>query len=295
MLRRCLFLRTGYDLLSASITDTIMKARLRSLKLHWTPDRQRRRPLYWAIRSQVRLGEFEDALLGIEQLSGLGRARDAYFLRGFLERHRGRHGGAARFYERAVADGYGGLAIHRDLAECYLHLDQLDKALEHVEIARSKQADNRFVVDLQVKILCRERKEGEARELLPLLDEVDDQSFAVHRRSRVAYEFSRYDEAYSSAKRAAQSAERPAFEVLANLALCEVMTNRLDDAEVTLARLRQLYRNLRKDVQTAIRVNLLLAHRDYETALETCASFENRERPQHLWLERQALAGILDH
>ncbi|MCZ7374044.1 toll/interleukin-1 receptor domain-containing protein [Micromonospora sp. WMMC250] len=252
-------------------------------------------PLYWAIRSQVRLGDFDGALSGLEGLVKLGRGRDANFLRGFLERHRGRHKEATRFYERALTDGYGGLAIHRDLAECYLHLERLDKALYHVEIARSLQAENRFIIDLQIKILCREKKEVEARDLLAQLEAVDDQSFAAHRRSRVAYEFGNYDEAYQAARRAATSAERPAFEVLANLALCEVITNRLEDAQQTLDQLRQLYRAQRKDVQTGIRVQLLIAQRDYESALVACSSFEDSERPQHLWLQFQAIEGILKH
>jgi hypothetical protein len=162
-------------------------------------------------------------------------------------------------------------------------------------LARAKQADNKFIIDLQIKILCLEGKEKEAVDLLSLLDEVDDRSFALHRRSRVSYEFGHIDEAYIAAEQAVQAGERPAFEVLANLALCEVRTNRLTEAENSLRRLRALYRNLRKDVQTAIRVNLLIAQRDYEGAFASCKTFEGTDRPQHLWLERQAISGILEY
>ena len=104
------------------------------------------------VKSLVRLGEYEDALEGIEIMRSKGHLRDSLYLRGFLERHRGRHNDAVKYYSRAVQEGRGGLAIHRDLAECYLHLGDFRAAAEHVEIAQSRQADNPYVVSLRIKI-----------------------------------------------------------------------------------------------------------------------------------------------
>lgn len=252
-------------------------------------------PITWAAKSQIKLGEYEGALLSIDKLAMRGQGRDSYFLRGFLERSRSRHRDAIRYYERALSEGYGGLAIHRDLAECYLHMGDIERASRHIEQAQSRQPDNRYVVDLRIKILCLEGKESEARDLLQLLAEIDEPAFAAHRRSRVEFAFGNLDAALVAAEQAARESERPPFEVLANLALCQIRNGRTDDAGTTLGRLSQLYGNLKKDVQTGLKARRCIALGEFEEALVHCRQFESSDNPVHLSLEREAIMGVLDY
>jgi len=183
--------------------------------------------LSWLIKSNVRLGMNHEALDDIEELRRLGDVKEAHFLRGFLERHRSRHDLAIRHYEVARDAGRGGLALERDLADCYLQIGDLERAATHVAEAQRRQQDNPYVVTLRIKIACKQKDEETAREFLPLLNEVDRPVFYAHRRSRVELEFGNVDLALEYAQQSVAASDRPPFEALTNLALCLVRTDRL--------------------------------------------------------------------
>src|SRR5262249_58435524 len=121
-------------------------------------------------------------------------AREAEYLHGFLERGRGRHGQAIQHYELALHRGYGGLAIHRDLAECYLSIGEPAKASRHIAEAHAKDPGNRFVLEIWLKASCADQDSGEdtARQLLAqLLPQLGphEQALAMYYRSRVQFAF----------------------------------------------------------------------------------------------------------
>lgn len=251
--------------------------------------------LAWVVKAHVRLGENDAALAAIDDLRRFGEVKEAHFLRGFLERHRSRHAEAIKHYVAAVKAGRGGLALERDLAECYLHVGKLDQAAEHIAAAQQRQPDNAYVIALRIKIACKRGDERTARDLLNQLHLVDDAIFANHHHSRVELQFGDVRDAYDYAKRAISASERPPFEALTNYALCQLRTGRTDDARGTLDQIVHLYGRQRADVQTGLQARLALAEQRYEDALGYCAKFEGTEKPAHLAIERDALRGLLDH
>jgi tetratricopeptide (TPR) repeat protein len=249
----------------------------------------------WLIKCSVKLSQFEEAFAYIEKLRTLGDAKESHFLRGFLERHRGNHREAIRYYELARQFGRGGLAIERDLADCYYQAGDLDRAASLIELAQQKQSDNPYVLSLQIKIACRRGDADAARRFATMLEEVDDPTFALHYRSRVELAFGEPERAYEYAKEAAGRTGRPPAEVISNLALCEVITGRLADAERSISSLESLYPTQRADIKLGLRARLAMAHGDYGQALDYVNKLSRPDTPVHLTLRRDALQGLIDH
>jgi pentatricopeptide repeat protein len=248
--------------------------------------------LTWIIRSHVKLGNFDRALSYIEEMRTRGHPRDVHFLIGFLERNRGAYRAAIRHYELAMRAGRRGLALERDLAECYLQEGDLDRATLHIEAAQARQPDNPYVLSLRIRIACRQGHEETARRLLSLLHEVDSQIFASHRQSRVELAFGNIDRAYEYAMSAVSGASRPPAEALANLAHCQILTHRFSDGIMTIANLESLYGNRWGDVMNGLRARAAIAQEHYEEALDLCELLV-RENNVHAKLKYDALEGLL--
>ncbi|MGW4672290.1 tetratricopeptide repeat protein [Streptomyces sp. NPDC004324] len=246
-------------------------------------------------QSMIKLGDYASAEAQIVQFKRLGQFRDAFYLNGFLERHRGNHRRAVQYYEKSLSFGRGGVAVHRDMADCYLQLGNLDRAEEHIAVAQERQPDNKFLIDLRIRIACMRGDERQARELLRLLYEVDELVFWNHRASRVEYVFNNPEEAYSKAEIACNSADRPSFEILANFVRCAIRTNRTAEAAEVLDRLDQGYRLQKPDVRYGLRARLAITQGEFDEALGYISKIANQNVPVHLILKRDALRGILDN
>lgn len=260
------------------------------LVLQSTPGQEEARD--FAVRALVRLAEFREAEEEIQSIRLAGRTREADYLQGFLERHRGDHQAAILYYTRALKAGRGGLAIYRDLAECHFQLGDITEAEKYIEQAQSRQHDNPYVVNLKTQIACARGDEAEARRLVELLERLDDPIFASHRRSRVELRFGNPDLAYDSARKAASISTRPPAEVLANLALCEIITGRIGDAVASVDRLDHSYKHSTAQV-TGLRARIAMTEERYEEAVALCAKLPNPDSRIHLTLRRDALRGLL--
>jgi tetratricopeptide (TPR) repeat protein len=246
------------------------------------------------IRALVKLGEYAEAQKHIAELKKRSQIRDAFFLLGFLERHRGDHRQALVHYQKALDNGRGGMAIHRDMADCHLRLGQLDRANEHISIAEEKQPDNRYVVDLKIQIACRLGDLATARALLLRLADIDRVEMVSHRTSRVEYRFGNMDTAYEFAEQAVNKSDNVRFEVLANYVLCALRTDHIREARSALDQLDRKFSRQRRDIRTGLRARLCIAEKDYQTALDYTEKFLSPDRPVHLLIRRDALRGLLD-
>ncbi|KOX38594.1 MULTISPECIES: toll/interleukin-1 receptor domain-containing protein [unclassified Streptomyces] len=256
------------------------------------PDLHQARTLL--IQSLVKLSEYDEAQEHIAEFKRRSQVRDAFYLLGFLERHRGDHRQALGHYDKALAHGRGGMAIHRDMADCYLRLRDLDKANEHISIAQEKQPDNKFLVDLKIQIACLRRDRETARRLLFRLADIESDIYVCHRTSRVEYAFGSYESAYEFAKMAVEKSAHPPFEVLANYAWCAILTSRRAEAEATLDRLDRSYKQQKHDIRAGLRARLAIMAQDYERALDYAGTFRNPGRPVHLSIKRDALRGLVE-
>lgn len=247
----------------------------------------------WLIKAQVKLGEFAEALEALDGLRALGEEREANFLRGFAERHLGNYQRAITFYERAKGQGRGGTSILRDMADCYFHLRELDTASDYIAEAQERDPHNRFLTSLSIKIAIERGDEETARRLLPELMGSDTPMFGNHYASRVELRFGSDVKAYAFAKAAEESDERPPFEVLANLAMCEMVTQQYDFAQRTIAKLRQVQNPTKADIVRGLAARLAIARRDFEGAVSECALFNDMSSKIHIKIKRDAISGLL--
>jgi tetratricopeptide (TPR) repeat protein len=246
------------------------------------------------IKALVKLERFDDALREISELAERHRLRrDELYLRGFLERHRGRFRDAVRYYENAYEDGYRGVALTRELAQCHFQLGNLDLARKYIAEAQERQPDNPFVVDLMIQIAIAQRDEETARSLLTILEGVDRPAFVAHRRSRVEGAFGDPEKAFEAAREAVEGQDRPPFEMLAQLTQSQIRLGRLSEARETLDRLDSTYPFQKKDVRAGLRTRLLISQRKYEEALVAWGRLREQDRPVHLALRRDAIEGVL--
>ena len=250
--------------------------------------------LSWIIRSNIKLGNTVQALSDIAVMRSLGQIRDAHFLRGFLERNRGEYRTAITYYEQARQAGWRGLALERDLADCYFKIGDFVRAGEYIAAAQARQSDNPYILSLRIQIACAQYDEETARSLLPLLDQVDTASFAAHRRSIVELTFGNINAAYGDALRAVQATTRPPAEALANLAHCQTLVGRPGDAIHTLDRLEALYGKRWSDVLNGLRARAAIAERRYEDAWDL-SNLLIRDSAVHTKLKRDALKGWLEN
>lgn len=134
---------------------------------------------------------------------------------GFCHRYQHQYRDAVEAYKKAIEAGRTGVAVHRDLAQCYYEVGNIRLAKYHIEEAQKRDPDNRYIVDLQIQIAL---KQGEDRalieRLLTVLKIVDAERFFYHRRSTVHYHFHEREAAYKDAKESYSLFERPPFAVL---------------------------------------------------------------------------------
>jgi tetratricopeptide (TPR) repeat protein len=144
----------------------------------------------YLVRALIQKGEYERADEEINRIVETGHLKDAWFLRGFYHRYQNQYGRAVEAYKKAIEHGRKGVAVHRDLAQCYHEVGIISLAKFHIEEAQKKDPDNGYIVDLQIQIAL---KQGEDRALidrqLAVLKTVDDERFFYYRRSTVHYRF----------------------------------------------------------------------------------------------------------
>lgn len=248
---------------------------------------------YTLVRALIKANDIGRAGEQIETLRRAGYLREAAFLDGFLKRHGGRHREAIEAYRTALQRGYGGLAIHRELAQCYLSLGQIDDAKEHIKRAARMNRDNPYVIDLQVQIATKERDEEAAVQGLALLEALDEPEFYHHRRSKVLATFGKSEEALRAARQALEEAGRPTFAMLSQIVVCEIRLGHLQEAAEHIAKIERDFANQNHDVRVGLRVQLEIGARRFDDALTLWDEMSDRSLPVHLALRRSAIAGLL--
>lgn len=265
--------------------------RMGNIALEERPDSAEARG--FIVRSLVQLGRYQDAQTHITYLRDAGYLRDAYFLTGLMERHKGYLHKAIDAYEKAIQRGRRGLAVHRELANCYFRIGNIDNARKHIQIAERIDPGNKYLIDLMIVIAVSGRDEDVARNKLRELKEVDSEGFYEHRRSTVEYVFGSKEESYVAASNAVESTERPTFAMLSQLAKSAIATKRLDEAAKTINEIEHRFRATRHDIKTGLRCRLEISLEEYGDAITLWEQLKDKEKKIHKILKRDAIEGLL--
>ncbi len=248
----------------------------------------------YLIRALIKQERWEDANAQLRVLEHHAPRKEVLYLKGFCERNRRDYSTAIEFYTEAIDLGWGGVAIRRELALCHFLKKEYDEAAKHVQEALRRHGDNRYVVDLGVKILIRQGDEDEARKALARLEAVDEPMFYNHRLATLEIAFGHPAEALAAANEAvALCVGRPPFEILAHAAYCQIKTSELDRAAQTLGEIERHYSRGRNDIRTALRCHLLNAKGNYRSALTESERMESKNGVYYKRIRRDAIDGVL--
>jgi len=249
----------------------------------------------YLIRALIQEEAWSDAELEIAKFSSIAVSRDISYLKGFLERKRGKLSLAIAHYLEAIKLGRSGQGIQREVAYCYYLANNIIEAKRHLEPLVIKR-DNRIALDLWIQIAIREQDERTARSALAQLEALEFPWFFYHRLSTVELGFGYVSKALEAAMTAVSSMKdgRPTFGMLAQLATCQIRIGDFCSAESTLAKLEVAYRNQRIDVRIGLLCRLEIERKRFKKALEIFANIGNNSAPVYKAMRRDALLGELE-
>jgi tetratricopeptide (TPR) repeat protein len=220
----------------------------------------------YVAQALIRKEMYEEAEVHINALIEQGHLGEAFYVKGFMARRRRDCGPAIENYLRSIEYGRGGPAIHRELASCYFEEANLSKAQEHIGVARRAAPHNRFVVDLECTIAIRTGDIPAAKRALAVLEKVDSGAFYEHRMSTLEQAQGHPAEALAYAEKAVEHLARPQFEILANLANCQIEGGRFSEAGRTLAELQRRFAGTHHDAMIGLRCKLETRRSEIEIA-----------------------------
>ena len=246
------------------------------------------------IRALIQEERWQETEMEIRELQKRAPVRDVYFLKGFLERKRRSIPAAIDCFEQAQRLGRRDAAISRELALCYFLEGKMDEASRNITEALERHGDNPYLIDLSIKIAERMRDEVAVLDGLRRFEVVAKPVYYNYRLSRYKLTFGRLPEARAAAQAAVDCEHSPPFEVLAQLAICEIsLGNNLQEAAKLLTRLDKEFKNTRRDIRLGLRCRLEIARKRYGEALSQSEHIEDKSTLFYKKIRRDALAGDL--
>jgi len=215
------------------------------------------------------------------------------FLKGFLERRRGKFQLAINAYKEAERIGRIGAALNRELAFCYFMIGEQENATKYIEEALQIHGDNPHIVDLWAQIATRKKDEKNARKALDRLELINKSLFYFHRLSRVELVFGNLPEALKAARTAVNYEDNIPFEVIAQLVLCEIESGNHQEANSLLQRLEKDHGHIRKDIRLALRCRHETKQGNFSNALGLSEQINDKGTIFWKKLRRDAVSGEL--
>jgi tetratricopeptide (TPR) repeat protein len=239
----------------------------------------------------IRRERYQEAETHIDHMIHIGALKEAFYVKGFLERKRKQYHEAIAAYKRSVEYGRRGVAIHRELAQCYFKMRDLDKARAHISLAEEADPHNRFLVDLKCTIATKLGHKQEVLRCLQLLEKIDNGGFAHHRRSRFELSEGRPHEALHFASLAIEHAFRPSFEIVANRANCFIECGFDDEAASAIHALDQRFSSTYSDARLGLHCKLELRRGDIVVAESFWKRIIDKGAPVHMAIRASILKG----
>lgn len=230
-----------------------------------------------------------ESLGHIEELEKRGHIKDAFFARGFFHKRKREYKKAIDAYGKSVEYGRDDPAVHRELAVSYFEDGNLRKAEEHIGLAERRGESNSFVVDLKCTIALRLGDLAGAEKSLATLERIEPGGFYHHRRSTFEQASGNSSVALEQAELARDMIANPPFEVLANLANCQMEMEQLERAGATLAQIDQRFGLMQHDAKAGLRCKLEARRGNIALAESMWQRIRDKHLPTHLGLRKSLL------
>jgi hypothetical protein len=142
----------------------------------------------------------------------------------------------------------------------------LPSAEHQINIAQKISPHNAFIVDLQCTIALRTGNFPAAERALAILEKVDPGGFYDHRRSTFEQAKGNARVALDYARAAVEAISHPPFEVMANLANCQIEMGQFPEAGATLRDLGSRFVGTHHDATLGLRCKLEIRRGEVVTA-----------------------------
>lgn len=245
------------------------------------------------VKALIQEARWKEAEEEIQAYEGIAPLRDVHYLKGFMARKRGDWNGALDWFKLAEKAGRSGAAINREMAACHFHLNQLSEAENRLEKILPIYIDDRFVLDFAVQLATKRGNEALARERLDALRRVDEESFYHHRLSCVELKFGNLFAALFASRECMKLESNPTFEMLMQLATCQIRAKEFDEAEETIGQLDRRFKRRESDVRSQLRAAIALGRKQFGTAVTLTSACVDKKSSFWRRIRIKALEGEL--
>lgn len=145
------------------------------------PDDSTARNFY--IKALIQEEKWDAALKQLNELYAIDSPQNVHFLKGFLFRKKGDLQKAIKELKESKSLGRKGVSLDRELAHCYLIIEDFGLALSHISNAIKAQPDNGYLIDMAAKIAIRMNDFKTAEKHLKLLSVIDGAEYYYMRSS----------------------------------------------------------------------------------------------------------------
>lgn len=245
------------------------------------------------IRSLIQTEKMDSAEKHIGKIEHFSAPRDILFLKGFLHRKSGNINEAIKCYEQATDLGHKGVAIYRELAQCYLEINKPDIALDNINKALERTDDDDYLIDLLAKISIIKRDNQTAENALARLKPIAKVGFFEHR--MCSYELSKGN--IKNAIRLAQDAiricKRATFEMYVQLVQCYIEDGEKLKALNIINIIDSKFPTTKHDIRKLLRCKVLCLDYKHDTALELYEEIKNKTTRYAMRVHLEILSGLI--
>ncbi len=250
-------------------------------------------------KSYIRREKWNEAEKEIEDLREHAPLRNVYYIRGFLNRRRGKISDAIESYLEAKKNGRNDESVNRELGLCYFLTQDYKSANLYnqkvLESQRNNKKVNFYSLDLQIQISMALDEMELAENLISQLQDINASAY-YYRKSRFEFLVGDKNEAERFAEEAVKNSDdNPRFQVLVQLALCKITNKRITDAEKVLEDIDSRFGKTNQDIRKGLRARLAISRGRYEDAFDITSQVVDQSNKVYKGIRRDALQGYLDH